>query len=242
MKVAWTVDREAANICWKGIADAALINIPVSDGDRVLDVGGGNGNFSSHLFKSGKRLRIVSVDVDREPLSRAVEGIEPVQGNILQMPFRDGAFDAATGMAIYHHLPDMIGEALQETRRVLKPGGFLLIQEPCSRNLPANMARLLFSTEIHELGEKPVDPVQFEQQVRALFQVEKVGHHFFTSYLMPHIVARAPARLKNLLRKLTALLSKFDRRVPTILPGIVQRCGYISIVARRSGPDHPLKN
>jgi len=53
-------------------------------------------------------------------------GVELLQGDALSLPVEDGSFDAAVSTQVYEYVAD-IGGAFAEVRRVLRPGGRLLI-------------------------------------------------------------------------------------------------------------------
>jgi SAM-dependent methyltransferase len=55
--------------------------------------------------------------------------------DILQMPFRDDAFDAAIGCGVLHHFPVDMPAFFRELRRVLRPGGRFAFREPSLYNL-----------------------------------------------------------------------------------------------------------
>ena len=99
---------------------------------NILDVGSGAGQILGHLLKTTEaETRLVAFDLSHQMLRRArsrVKSNRPVYiaGNLMQMPFRDGAFDCITCGWVIEHLPDPI-PGLQEMRRVLKPGGSLLL-------------------------------------------------------------------------------------------------------------------
>jgi len=54
-----------------------------------------------------------------------------VVGDAEQMPYKGGVFDAVVLRGTLHHLADLAG-GMQEFKRVLKPGGVLVVAEPCS--------------------------------------------------------------------------------------------------------------
>lgn len=68
----------------------------------------------------------------RGDLFPANESIEPV--NMMKMNFQDGEFDLVIANHVLEHVSD-ISNAMQELWRVLKPGGFALLQTPYSRVL-----------------------------------------------------------------------------------------------------------
>jgi SAM-dependent methyltransferase len=52
-----------------------------------------------------------------------------VEGTVMSMPFPDGHFQLAASLDVIEHLEDDVG-ALRELRRVIAPGGWLLITVP----------------------------------------------------------------------------------------------------------------
>lgn len=53
-----------------------------------------------------------------------------------KLPFADGTFDLVTNWHVIEHVPN-VGETLAEWKRVLKPGGILMIETPASNFLKA---------------------------------------------------------------------------------------------------------
>ncbi|XP_077526241.1 tRNA (carboxymethyluridine(34)-5-O)-methyltransferase alkbh8 [Haemaphysalis longicornis] len=95
-------------------------------GSLLLDAGCGNGKYlTSHgkLLKLGFDRSRRLCDICRE------RGIEVLQADVLQMPFRDGAFDACISIAVLHHLSTVERReaAVREILRLLRPGGCALI-------------------------------------------------------------------------------------------------------------------
>ena len=69
----------------------------------------------------------------------------PVRGvlaNAMQLPFEGGRFDALCAMHMLYHLPDP-AQALGEMRRVLRPGGVLLIRDLFRPDDHVTVARLV---------------------------------------------------------------------------------------------------
>ncbi|MGW6441930.1 class I SAM-dependent methyltransferase [Lentzea sp. NPDC055074] len=106
-------------------------------GHRVLDVGCGTGNL---LRSSGKRHRDVElfgVDPDLKMLARAEgklrrAGLKATldRGFAQELEFPDASFDRVFSSLMLHHLdgPSKV-EMLAEVRRVLKPGGLLVLSD-----------------------------------------------------------------------------------------------------------------
>lgn len=92
-----------------------------SPGRRLLDVGGGTGNYAAALRDEGWDV-VVS---DRSPgmLARAAaKGLETVEADAQSLPFGDASFDAVMCVCMLHHVDDQ-ARALAEQRRVLRPTG-----------------------------------------------------------------------------------------------------------------------
>ena len=108
----------------------------VQAGERVLDVGCGEGQFAAELAKAG--ARVVGVDVAQEPLRRARER-DPQLDLRLTAPGRaweleDASFDAVWAGEVIEHVADTAAW-LSEIRRVLRSGGSLLLSTPAHEPL-----------------------------------------------------------------------------------------------------------
>ena len=71
----------------------------VSPGDRVLDGCCGTGDTAVAARKAGEQVRWSGLDFSERMLERARRkepGIEWIRGDLLQLPFEDASFDAAT--------------------------------------------------------------------------------------------------------------------------------------------------
>lgn len=103
----------------------------------VLDVGTGSGGFISTLKKTFPNARITAVDPHKESLEKARcnhPGITFFEMDAGRLDFDDNAFDVVSLSKVLHHLPK-IKKALKEIRRVVKPGGYIIINEPVNDNL-----------------------------------------------------------------------------------------------------------
>jgi SAM-dependent methyltransferase len=99
---------------------------------RVLEVGGGRGGVTSLLFPAAQ---VVTVDVEAGYATDAPNrrpGVRFLCADATVLPFCDDAFDVVTMFDVLEHVVDDAA-AVQEARRVLRPGGFLLVTSPNQR-------------------------------------------------------------------------------------------------------------
>ena len=111
----------------------ALSLFDIDDDDRVLDVGCGTGFATEGLLEHTKRVH--GIDQSRHQLERAYakfgknEQVKFYRGDAERLPFRDGAFDAVWSSGSIEYWPDPV-ETLREFRRVVAPGGPVLVVGP----------------------------------------------------------------------------------------------------------------
>ena len=104
----------------------------VAAGERVLDVGCGEGWFASELVRAG--ASVVGIDVAEEPLRRARQRDGAISGRPARRSglgswtptgrgrLQDASFDVVWAGETIEHVADTAGW-LSEVRRVLGPGG-----------------------------------------------------------------------------------------------------------------------
>ena len=109
----------------------------VRPGETVLDVGSAT---SRYLSKLPDGCRVYAIDL--RP-TRPQPGVHVVRGDLLSAPFRPASFDVITcvstiehaGLDVYGQGPDEFGDevAMRHMRRLLRPGGRLLLTTPFGR-------------------------------------------------------------------------------------------------------------
>jgi SAM-dependent methyltransferase len=114
--------------CWSRSAAPAFVEFAhAGDAQRVLDLGCGTGALTGALVDRWPQAAITGIDLRPDYLQacRAAWPDPPrffVQGDVMDLPFGDGHFDAALSMLLLMLVPDP-ARVLAETRRVLRPGG-----------------------------------------------------------------------------------------------------------------------
>ncbi len=108
----------------------------VSPGERVLDVGCGEGHFAVPLADAG--TRVVAIDVAEEPLRRARARRADLDLRLVEpegpWPSEDSSFDVVWAGEVIEHILDTAAW-LSEVRRVLRSGGSLLVSTPAHDRL-----------------------------------------------------------------------------------------------------------
>ncbi len=117
----------------RNVLDVALCRLALPERARILDAGCGSGRNMVELARYGEvtgvELSATSVAVAR---GRGVG--EVVEGSVLEMPFAEDSFELAVSLDVIEHLEDDEA-ALKELRRVVSPGGALLVTVPAYQGL-----------------------------------------------------------------------------------------------------------
>jgi SAM-dependent methyltransferase len=138
---------------------ATLAALELRSGERVIDIGCGPGYLASEMAEVvGPDGFVHGIDPSPAMLAlaarRAATHTELSEGDALSLPAEDGSFDAAVSTQVYEYVPD-IASALAEARRVLRPGGRLLVLDTDWDSIvwrssdDTRMARVLGAWEEH---------------------------------------------------------------------------------------------
>ena len=125
---------------WKAVQaarDQMLELLDVRPGQSVLDVGCGLGDDVTVLAELvGDDGRVTGLDINADIVAEARRrmadlGIkaEFVGGDAYELPFSDNSFDRCQSERVFAHLTDP-ERALEEIKRVLKPGGLVAFHDP----------------------------------------------------------------------------------------------------------------
>jgi ubiquinone/menaquinone biosynthesis C-methylase UbiE len=106
-------------------------------GEALLEIGVGTGYYSLDLAEwvaPAGTLELFDLQqefldhVMRAAPARGLTNLVPTRGDATQLPYEDGSVDAVVLTAVLGEIPDAPA-ALREIRRVLKPGGRLVVGE-----------------------------------------------------------------------------------------------------------------
>lgn len=177
--------------------DAIVRMLAPMRGERLLDIGCGSGWLGERCRSLG--VAVCAMDIGftgvlgarkRFPQAAAYQ-----VGDLYYLPFTDACFDSVVLSEVVEHLDD-IGAALAEARRVLRPGGRLLVSVPyletivdhlcihCNRPTPAN-------AHLHCFDEVAL-AVHFERQGVAVDKVQLMTNKLLELVGFPRMSARWP--------------------------------------------------
>ena len=110
------------------VLDRVIDDLRLPARAQILDAGCGSGRNMIELARHGTVTGVELSDTS-VCLARKREAGEVIEGSVLEMPFEADRFDLAASLDVIEHLEDDLA-ALRELRRVVKPGGALLVTVP----------------------------------------------------------------------------------------------------------------
>jgi SAM-dependent methyltransferase len=132
------------------LTDWGLTHTTVESQFTVLDVGCGGGRTVSKLAAIAARGKVHGIDYAEESVAasrrynaQAIRDsrVEIHLADVGKLPFSDNTYDLVTGVETHFWWPD-IAAGLREIRRVLKPGGTLILIAEVYKGADALMSRL----------------------------------------------------------------------------------------------------
>lgn len=142
---------------WRSF-EAAVSQLEIRPGTRVLDLGCGSGVVSRLLVERFAAGQVVGLDLNPAyaaaarslAAERRIPRLTFLAGDARQLPFPDDTFDVLWAAFVVEYLAADIPSVLAELARVVRPGGivavfdvggFLLHHEPIDPDLAARLAR-----------------------------------------------------------------------------------------------------
>jgi SAM-dependent methyltransferase len=144
------------------------------EGRKTLEIGLGYGTLSEALARMGADYH--GLDIAEGPVQMvrhrlaSVPGARPEQvqqGSALALPFADASFDLVASIGCLHHTGDLFG-AIQEVRRVLRPGGRLVLMVYNRRSLRRLLAA---AAALRHRGKQP----NADEEMRARYDATSDG-------------------------------------------------------------------
>ena len=102
----------------------------------ILDVGVGTGILIEQVLPKNKSAHLSGIDISPEMVKKAKRkfkgksNVTIALGSAGKLPHKDNSFEFVTCVNSFHHHPDSI-RSLEEMKRVLKPGGKIILSDGC---------------------------------------------------------------------------------------------------------------
>ncbi len=164
-----------------------------------MDVGCGTGDLLRRWAREGHAGQLVGVDRSAAAVSGTREdGIAVVRGDACELPLRDGSADCLLARHMLYHVADL-GQALAESRRVVRPGGVFVAVVNMMGTTP-RLARLLRRCVDSEGIPVPPFPRVDSENLRPLLkrafgEVEETGYQGELVFHEPEPLAALAASL-----------------------------------------------
>ncbi|MGB6689671.1 MAG: methyltransferase domain-containing protein [Terracidiphilus sp.] len=163
-----------------GLAGGVLEWLAAQAGERILDLGCGDGQLTQRISATG--VSVAGVDNSPEMVAAARgRGVEAGMGNAEDLLFANENFDAVFSNAALHWVRDQ-DAMMNQVRRVLKPGGRFVAEMGGHGNIAAIRVAFTAVLERHGFGDRE-DGVNYyptpEEYTRRLerhgFSVERMA-------------------------------------------------------------------
>lgn len=150
--------REYENQAEKIALKKLLVKIP--NKGSLIDIGGGFGRLSNVYLPTFKHCLLVDPSEKLLKIAqknfKEFKNIEFQKGMGERLPADEASFDVALMVRVVHHLYEP-REALREASRVLKPGGFLILELANKIHFRARLRAWLKADFVFSSDLKPID-------------------------------------------------------------------------------------
>lgn len=176
-----------------------LFNDYLSPGEKVLDLGCGNGRFYEAM--KDKKIEYIGIDSSEELIELAKIRHPEANfqtANALSLPFSNNYFDKVYSVALLHHIPSQKfrEQFLNETKRVLKPDGFLFLTvwNLWRRN---NICPLVKNSILKLFGKSKLDFRDFFLPIKKHSLFKNFYYHAFTRKELEKLVKKTGFQIKK---------------------------------------------
>lgn len=186
-------------------------------GGRVLEAMCGSGFTTGALMRRG--ARVTGLDISETMIASFGQrwpGCESVCGSITQSGFPSDHFDAVVIVGGLHHLHPDVDPAVDEIRRIIKPGGAFCFLEPHVGSLPDIARRFWYKRDdMFSDNEAAVDIEHLKRKYAGDFDFlhEVYGGNLGHLFIYNSMIFRIPLRWKPLYTPLVLRLERWIGRL-----------------------------
>lgn len=157
---------------------------------RLLDAGCGTGGMLRHLQKHASSLELSGLDHSASALRHCHErGVPALEGSLHDMPFRTGFFDMVLSLDVLYHQAVEEPRGLAEMNRVLRDGGWLIVNLPAFECLRGSHDAAVQGARRYRAGAV--------QSMLARHGFEVVHSHYWNAWtFLPMLLWRQISRLR----------------------------------------------
>ena len=234
----------------KSVKQIADIKQHLTPADIMLDLGSGYGRVAQYLLPDMTLGGYIACDSSFEMLSlfreRYIRSDEEqrtpalsLNADIHTIPLRDNAVDVVLVCAVFlHNHKDVVEKSMQEIKRVLKPGGTLLVYSSFPRAATAmGVQGILYQALLNLLGKPfkngPVRYYSKAEVIKLLTGFSQVSINPYAFSLVPKSLIFLPRIIDNVYRSGFAqpLNHLFEKLVPASMKSYL--AVHYDVVAKR---------
>lgn len=148
---------------------------------QILDAGCGTGMLAVKLLRFGK---VMGIDVSHEAVKFSRKrGVDVKRASITKLPFKNHAFDLVVSVdVLYHQWVKNDLQALLEIKRVLKPGGILILKVPAHNWLRGSHDLIVLTRERYTTTQL--------KRLVAQAGLKTLQASYFASFLLPLAIVK----------------------------------------------------
>ena len=177
-------------------------------GKIVLEYGSGDGVNTVALAKRGAKVKALDISPDLIEIARQrleanqITGdVEFIVGSAHEIPLPDESVDVVFGIAILHHLD--LAQSAREVRRVLRPGGRAIFQEPMRNSRLLKFVRKLIPYQAPDVSpfERPLTDAELTDYAKDFASCHR------KAFWLPTV---SLTRILPIARKFASTVYKYD--------------------------------
>ena len=184
MSQTWDTRAYARNGAFvQDLADGVVEWLAPQRGERILDLGCGDGRLTERILAAGADVEGVDASPTMIEAARA-RGIKAIEAKAEQLPYDDTSFDAVFSNAALHWVRDQ-DAMMDQVHRVLKPGGRFVAEMGGHGNIAAIRVGLMAVLARHGYGDREDGVNYYPTQELYRDRLEKHGFNVERIALIP---------------------------------------------------------